>query len=182
MKMQKVELIFDEYIMQTLNTDDSLGVFQFNSSLKNLTYIPRKPFKTLSEGVEKTESFISQMISGSALWLSIRNKMDSEFVGYCGLFGIDEGSCKSEIGYGILEKYWGNGITTNAISELVNFGFDKLNLHKIYAKIDPNNLGSKKVVKKVGFVQEGCLRDDEFARGQYFDMEYHSIFRENPHP
>ncbi|GAA3412269.1 GNAT family protein [Paenibacillus hodogayensis] len=55
--------------------------------------------------------------------------------------------------------YWGKGIATEVANLLVNFGFKELHLHRIYATCDPRNIGSAKVLNKVGMTQEGRLRD-----------------------
>jgi ribosomal-protein-alanine N-acetyltransferase len=64
-----------------------------------------------------------------------------------------------EIGYIVHPDYWGKGIATEVAKLLVNIGFKEFQLHRIYATCDPRNIGSSKVLAKIGMTQEGRLRD-----------------------
>ncbi|WP_378180792.1 GNAT family N-acetyltransferase [Aquimarina sp. SS2-1] len=61
----------------------------------------------------------------------------------------------AEIGYWIGEPYWGKGIATKAVDLITRYGFEKLNLIRIYAGIFENNVASMKILEKNGYVNEG---------------------------
>jgi RimJ/RimL family protein N-acetyltransferase len=61
----------------------------------------------------------------------------------------------AEIGYWIGEPYWGKGIATQAVSQIVKYGFETLNLIRIYAGIIEYNTASMRVLEKSGFKKEG---------------------------
>ena len=82
---------------------------------------------------------------------------------------------KAEIGYWLSEEYWGQGIMTEAVKEVVKFGFDRLKLIRIYSYIYEGNSGSKKVVEKAGFKQEGIMRNNTIKDGKVLDNYLHSI-------
>jgi [ribosomal protein S5]-alanine N-acetyltransferase len=65
-----------------------------------------------------------------------------------------------EIGYILHPDYWGNGIGTLLGNALVEKGFSELNLHKISATCDPQNISSQKVLTKIGMTLEGRIRHD----------------------
>ena len=65
----------------------------------------------------------------------------------------------AEIAYYLWEKHWGNGYAKEAIDTVVNFGFEKLELLRIQAIIDNDNIRSKNVIEKAGFKKEGILRN-----------------------
>ena len=71
---------------------------------------------------------------------------------------IDYKNKKGEIGYWLAKKYWGNGIMTQAVRQLVKTGFSDLKLDRVYACVFTNNSASSKVLKKSGFELEGKLR------------------------
>lgn len=63
-----------------------------------------------------------------------------------------------EIGYFLDEKYWGKGITTEAVKLAEKEGFDKLGLTRIEIVMQPENKGSEKVAIKCGYNKEGLLK------------------------
>ena len=52
---------------------------------------------------------------------------------------------------------------------LTEFGIKEMELHKIYAFINPENISSIKVVEKFGYKREGLFKDHDFAQNKYFD-------------
>jgi ribosomal-protein-alanine N-acetyltransferase len=71
--------------------------------------------------------------------------------------------------------YWGNGFGTEAAQAIVDFGFDVLGLHRIWATASPENLGSIRVLEKIGMIQEGILRQNLLVRGNWRDSVLFSI-------
>jgi RimJ/RimL family protein N-acetyltransferase len=65
----------------------------------------------------------------------------------------------AEIGYWIGEPFWGNGIATKAVKLITEYGFDKLNLNRIYTGVFEYNTASMKVLEKNGFEKEGIFKN-----------------------
>ena len=83
-------------------------------------------------------------------------KGNDEFIGGMGL-KIDNRFNKAELGYWIGEPYWGNGYATEAAGAVLSFGFEVLNLNKIFATHLIDNPASGKVMKKNGMIKEAEL-------------------------
>ncbi len=64
----------------------------------------------------------------------------------------------AEVWYKLHTDYWGNGFGTECLTEIISFGFDKLNLHRIEAGCAVENTGSVRVLEKVGMFKEGRKR------------------------
>ena len=82
---------------------------------------------------------------------------------------------KGEIGYVVNPFYWGRGYATEAATLLLQFGFEKLGLHRIYATCDPRNIGSIKVLEKIGMTREGTIRDDFLMGSGWRDSHFYGI-------
>lgn len=77
----------------------------------------------------------------------------------------------ADLGILIGEKsYWGKGYATEAIRLMIDFCFERLNLHKVTANCYAANVGSAKAFEKVGFFIEGRRRSHCFVDGEYVDM------------
>lgn len=92
-------------------------------------------------------------------------------IGWAGLYEINWISRKSELRFFIGEKkFWGKGYTTEVVSLLKDYAFNKLNLHRLYGGTNIENKGSVKVFKNNGFFEEGILKEEHFRNGKYYDV------------
>ena len=73
------------------------------------------------------------------------------------------------IAYWIAEPYWGKGIATSAIEQILRYGFDELELTRIYAKPFGTNIGSQRVLEKMGFALEATISKAVFKNNMYLD-------------
>ncbi len=87
---------------------------------------------------------------------AIRLKSTNEFIGGIGL-KINTRFNRAELGYWIAEPFWNKGYTSEAARAILNFGFQKLDLNKIYATHLFENPASGKVMIKNGMIKEGEL-------------------------
>ena len=94
----------------------------------------------------------------------------SEVIGSIGIFPrADIYEKNAEIGYWLSEKYWGQGIMTKAIREIVDYGFHTFDIVRIYARPFSTNLGSQRSLEKAGFVFEARLKKAFFKNGEFID-------------
>lgn len=104
---------------------------------------------------------------------------DTEAIGVIGLtLGEDVHRFTAELGYWLGEPFWGRGIMTAAVREVVRHGFSELGLLRIYAEPYAGNTGSARVLEEAGFAYEGCLRSNVYKNGQVRDQLMYSMIRE----
>ncbi|MBT4418172.1 GNAT family N-acetyltransferase [archaeon] len=94
--------------------------------------------------------------------------IDGEATGMIGLWEIIP-QLKAKIGYFIGKDYRGKGITTEAIKEIVKYGFKKYKLRRIYGNVKFENKASARVLEKAGFKLEGIQKKNGFKYRKYFD-------------
>jgi RimJ/RimL family protein N-acetyltransferase len=75
------------------------------------------------------------------------------------------------------KEFWGKGYGTEINNLVLDYGFRKLNLHKIYLGVNADNKGAVKSYKKSGFKYEGTKRDEIYRNGRYYDAIMMSILR-----
>jgi RimJ/RimL family protein N-acetyltransferase len=97
----------------------------------------------------------------------------------CGGIGIhpqDDIQCKNaELGYWLGEPFWGKGIITSAILQMVENGFNSFDINRIFARPFGSNLASQKVLEKTGFILEAKLEKTLFKNGIYEDELIYAI-------
>lgn len=98
---------------------------------------------------------------------------DGNIVGMLDYLYIDEENDKTEFGCWLDKGHTGQGIMTKATAALVDYSFKKLGLHRVEIHVSVENTKSKAVPKRLGFTNEGCLRDVEKINGKYHN---HIVF------
>jgi ribosomal-protein-alanine N-acetyltransferase len=95
----------------------------------------------------------------------------------CGGVGlqIEPDHCRAELGYWIGVPYWGHGYATEAAMAMVKYGFETLELQRIFASYVPTNVASGKVLQKIGMRHEGYLRGHILKWGEYLDLEMYGM-------
>ena len=103
--------------------------------------------------------------------------VDGKAVGAASLFGFDSLARHAEAGINLAASARGRGIGTAAITQLVEFGFVRRNLHRIHLQLIASNVGALRAYEKAGFVVEGRQREQAWVRGSYEDIVLMGILR-----
>jgi ribosomal-protein-alanine N-acetyltransferase len=91
-------------------------------------------------------------------------------------FHFDHGV--GEMGYSMARSYWRRGLTTEAARAVMEAAFEAyVSLHRIRAMADARNIGSLRVMEKLGMVREGVLRQNRLVRGAYIDEVWCGVLR-----
>jgi [ribosomal protein S5]-alanine N-acetyltransferase len=85
----------------------------------------------------------------------------------------------AELGYWLAEPFWGQGIISNAIKQMVDFAFTTFDIERVYAKPFGTNIASQKVLQKNNFVLEGRFEKVLFKNGEYLDELVYAVRRES---
>ena len=111
--------------------------------------------------------------------LFIIEKKDGSKIGFITHFYVLHVAGRQlEIGYSLLPNERGKGYCSEAVKIMVDYLFLSKDVGRIQAQTDPRNIGSQKVLEKVGFKKEGTLRRSFFTRGEWRDAYSYSILRE----
>ncbi len=107
---------------------------------------------------------------------AITRRDDGILLGAIGLTQ-DQRHNRAEMGYWIGKLYWGQGYATEAARALLAYGFEALQLNKIYATYFKRNPASGRVMQKIGMTYEGLLRQHVRNGQRYEDLLYYGILR-----
>ena len=103
---------------------------------------------------------------------------EGRLIGNCGLRRKPGKGWEADIGYELDPAYWGRGYATEATQALLRFGFLELGLARISSWCIADNRASARVLEKLGFIQEGRLRRDEYFKGRWWDTLLYALLRE----
>jgi ribosomal-protein-serine acetyltransferase len=102
-------------------------------------------------------------------------EQDERFLGGCGLNRIDQRFLTANLGYWVRTSAAGRGIASAATRLVARFGFEQLGLQRIGIVAATGNIGSQRVMEKVGAVREGVLRNGIRFRGENIDAVSSSL-------
>ena len=110
------------------------------------------------------------------LWLAVTLRSDGRQIGGIGL-RVDLDHHNAELGYWLGTNYWGLGYATEASREMLRYGFEQLQLHRIHASHFGHNPASGRVLAKLGMKHEGCQRQHLLKWGAFVDSELYGILK-----
>ena len=115
--------------------------------------------------------YLRQQRSGESLFLAIVVKATDLHIGNIHLGPIDWVNRRAELAMLLGEKSaWGKGYMTEAFELVIHHAFSALNLHKLKAGTEAENLAAIRVFQKTGWIEEGRLRQETFRAGTYQDL------------
>lgn len=103
-------------------------------------------------------------------------EINGQAVGGIGIHPQTDIQCKNaELGYWLAEPFWGQGIITKAIAQMLDYGFKTWDINRIFARPFGTNIGSQRVLEKAGFILEGRFEKSLFKNGEYLDELVYAV-------
>ncbi len=136
------------------------------------------PFEPLSE--DQTQEMVRSIVQKRAeapqntplRSFGITLRENGRLIGACRL-GIDANQPdQADLAYLLNRRYWNQGYATEAVRTLIDYGFEKLGLHRIYALCLPENVASWRVMEKVGMSKEAPVTRRSSFKGADQDLNY----------
>lgn len=113
-------------------------------------------------------------------WFQLIDKTTGKIVGYCGFHIWYKKHSRAEIGYYLLsDEYKQKGLMTEAVSFVLNYGFNIMKLNRVEAFAEPNNIASIKTLTKFGFEKEGYCKEHYYENGVFDDSVLLALLRKN---
>jgi RimJ/RimL family protein N-acetyltransferase len=110
---------------------------------------------------------------------AIRLRRDNRHIGNTGLHGISGRERHAEFGISIGERdCWGSGYGTAAARLVVDHAFNRLNLHRVFLRVFSHNERAIASYKKLGFIEEGRLRQHQWREDGWVDTLYMGLLRD----
>lgn len=168
----------DRLILRRMKKSDAPDMYEYASNPAVTKYLtwdvhPNERF---------TASYLSYLQpkyrSGEFHDWAVTLRDDGKMIGTCGFTRFNFSAYSAEVGYVLNPMYWGRGIAPEALSRVIRFAFDTLQLNRVEARCMAGNTASRRVMEKVGMLYEGTTRDAMFVKGRFVSVETCSILRD----
>ena len=164
--------------LRTLHIADAKSMFEYTRKEDVTKYLLWDSHASLRQTKQFLKRIIEKYLDGNLAW-AITLKDSGEFIGMIDFTTLDRTAGIAEIAYAISDVYWGKGIITEATQIVIDYSFNELHLERISARCFAENIGSERVMQKVGMTHEGTLRKAIYKNGAYHDMKIYAILRED---
>lgn len=172
-----VEIQTNRLLLRKMEIADAPVLYKYWSDEEVTKYMNILSFESIKQAEDMIAFLNSLSVEGKAFRWSIICKSNKQILGTCGFNNWDKENQRAEIGYELGKEHWGQGFMTEALSALISHGFEMMELNRIQALAEPANVLSRKILMKLGFKEEGLLRQYEKARGNFIDINMYSIVK-----
>ena len=171
-----VPLETERLILRKFKINDAKDVFENYASSDMVTkYMVWDTHSSIDVTENYLESVVKNYKDNKFFDWAIELKNKNIVIGSIGAKKLDEEISKIEVGYCIGEKWWNQGIVTEALQEVIKFFFEKININRIEAYHDVRNIASGRVMQKSGMKFEGTLRQAYKFKNGVSDVHIYSI-------
>jgi RimJ/RimL family protein N-acetyltransferase len=137
------------------------------------------------ERLAKKVASVSIRSEGDVLALAVEDRSTGTLVGDVILHWLSEAHSVAEIGYIVLPDHAGRGYATEAARPLLAVAFEELGLHRVIGRVEAGNVGSARVLEKLGMRKEAHFIENEFVKNEWqselvyaiLDREWRSSLR-----
>ncbi|WP_078552120.1 GNAT family N-acetyltransferase [Bacillus alkalicellulosilyticus] len=172
------QLETERLILRKITMDDAESMFAYASKPEVTKFVTWDTHRTLLDTVDFIKFIESKYAKNEITPWGIELKETKTLIGTIDFVWWQPEHKVAEIGFALSPDYWKKGIMTEAASAVIRFGFTQMDLVRIQARCLTENLGSQKVLEKIGMTCEGVLRQSMFIKGKHCDIKLYSILTE----
>ena len=174
-KNEQFELTAARLLLRPFSLGDVDDVLEYASDPEWARYLDRvpQPF-TRRAAEERVARSVLESWETHPTWAMV---LDRKVIGGIVLI-VDVRHEIGELGYDLSREHWGKELTVEASEAVIDWGFQKRGLAKIFAQADARNVRSLRVMEKLHMEREGVLRSEGNARGERVDDVHYGLLRE----
>ncbi len=157
---------------------DVSALLAVNGNLEVNAFLPYPRWTSLADGEAWYQRMVGLQATGLATQWVLVDKVSQSAIGSCLIFRFEVGSARAELGYVLGREHWGKGLMHEALLALISAAFQGrlcgafggLALRRLEAEVNPMNTASCALLLRLGFVQEGLLRQRWVGKGRVYDV------------
>ncbi|MFD2167576.1 GNAT family N-acetyltransferase [Thalassotalea euphylliae] len=179
--MEFPEIDTPRLMLNALTKEDAPAIFTLFSDPKVVEYYDLAAFTELAQAEKLINFFVKRYEDNIGIRWAIRFKDTGELIGTCGFNGWNTAMKSSPIGYDLMSQYWGKGLVTEVLHPILALAFEGAlpcgELNRIQADTIPGNVGSEKVLLKLGFKEEGLRRQAGYWKDAFHDLKCFGLIK-----
>ncbi|HEX8386007.1 MAG TPA: GNAT family N-acetyltransferase [Rubricoccaceae bacterium] len=153
--------------LRPTRADDAEDVYAVFSDLETVRYWSHEPFTGLDQARDYLAGIERVFGERTLFQWAVADAETDRLVGTVTLFGWDRAHRRAEVGFILHRARWGQGLASEAVRAALAFAFGPMGLHRVEADVDPDNGASLALLRRIGFREEGRLRERWFTYGEW---------------
>ena len=165
-------------VLRQIVTEDVNDLLTLFSDEKMMQFLDRPKAKTVKDARDLIVKINEGISNNESINWAVTQKSDLKLIGLIG-FKIFKEHHRAKIGYMLLPDFHGMGIMQEAMSRVLEYGFNSLKLHSKEATVNPYNSASIRFLEKNNFVREAYFRENFCFEGEFLDTVVYSLLNRN---
>jgi ribosomal-protein-alanine N-acetyltransferase len=170
-------LTTERLTLRWINLDDAPALYAMFRDPEVTRYWSTPPWTDIAQSRAFIEAAQADYANGTGLRFSIVLRETDDFIGSIKLYDFFDQNRRCDVGYALLQPYWGKGYLAEAITALLDYAFTELNLNRIEADIDPRNDASARLLERMAFQKEGYMRERWIVNGEVCDTAFYGLLK-----
>lgn len=154
---------------------DLAALMAVNGDEEVTRYLPYRAWASMEDARAWFERMRGLESTAGSLQLVVVDNSDGLAVGTALLFRFDAGDLQAELGFVLGRSHWHTGFMTEALTALIDAAFADMGLRRLEAVVDSRNVASRRLLRRLGFTQEGLLRERWLEDGNALDAEIYGL-------
>jgi ribosomal-protein-alanine N-acetyltransferase len=179
--VRDVRLETPRLILREYTPADASAVLRYASDSEVLRYRMATPatLKEVESSLARIDGQRHEEPLRTRYELAVETRADQRVIGWLPLLlsGKDDLN-DAEIGWTLERDAWGQGYATEAARAALSFAFETLRLHRVWARCQPENTPSARIMEKIGLRREGHFRQCQYVKGRWIDALHYAMLDE----
>lgn len=165
--------------LRRVSMQDANEMYVYASDDEVTKHVTWETHRSVNDSKRFIQFILAQYAKHDIAPWGIELKESGRMVGTVDFVWWKPGHQSAEIGYVLARDCWGQGLMTEAATALLKLGFGQMELVRIQARCITENIGSQRVMEKIGMSYEGTLKKGIKIKGQHWDLKLFSILKED---
>lgn len=166
-------------ILRRITMRDAKDIFAYSKDEEVARHVLWSAQKDISEAKEYCRFMMKRYRCDQPSSWGIIEKATDRLVGTIGYMDYNEDNATVEVGYSLARWMWNGGYMTEALSRVIAYTFDAMDINRIEAQHELDNPSSGRVMEKCGMLKEGVMRQRLYNKGRYVDVALYAILKED---
>lgn len=168
----------ERLLLRQIDLHDAPALYALRSHEAVLKYLDRPRPASQQEILALIELITATWQKSEALsWVLALKGQPQHLIGTIGYWRMQKEHFRAEIGYMLHPDFHRQSLMTEALTAVLDYGFQHMNLHSVEAHVNPENSGSIRLLEKAGFVREAYFRENYFYNGRFLDTAVYGLVK-----